>query len=122
MRLGPLAQMRVPTGPTVTPPSCLGLSTPLINILKQKDLPLRLKEGKVTLRPPPRVEGWGLSLPADGTSSWAGKLGQATCKPFSPSPPIPAFSTPSWGLGIQSNLAPHPSPQNLTSHFRLTVH
>lgn len=46
-----------------------------------------------------------------------GKLGQAACKPFSAPPPIPAFSTPSWGLGVQGKLAPHPKPRE--SHFSL---
>lgn len=50
--LGPAAQIRVPTGPALTPPSCLGLSTPPINILKQKDPPQHLKEGEVALWPP----------------------------------------------------------------------
>lgn len=47
-----------------------------------------------------------------------GKLGLVACEPFCPSPPIPAFSTPSWGLGVHSNLAPHPKPPE--SHFSLS--
>lgn len=35
----------------------------------QKHLPQHLKEDKVTLWPPPRVEGWGLRLPVDDMSS-----------------------------------------------------
>lgn len=43
---GPLAQIRVPAGPTVSPPSCLGLFTPPTNILKHR----KIRTSKVTLR------------------------------------------------------------------------
>lgn len=51
------------------------LHTPHQHPETQKVPPQRLKEGKVTVWSPPRVEGWGLRLAADGTSSWDWQVG-----------------------------------------------
>lgn len=110
--------MRVPKGPSVSCPSCLSLSTPPVDIRKQKDLPLQLKESNVTLSGHPlRMEGWGLSSIADGTASWGWQVGASGLEALFTFPTHPfAFSPPRWGLGFQSSLAPHP-PE---SHFSLS--
>lgn len=51
------------------------LHTPHQHPETQKDPSRCLKESTVTLWPPPRAEGWGLRLAADGTSSWDWQVG-----------------------------------------------
>lgn len=86
-----------------SPLSCLPLHTPHQHPETQKDLPGQLKEGKVTLRPPPppmRLKGW--RSPTWQLPAGTGKSGQEAPKPSSPSLASP---TPSWGLATQSSLA-----------------
>lgn len=54
----------------------------------------------------------GTEPPADGAASWAGSR-QVACEPSSP--PLPAAT------GVSEQPGPTPEPQNLTSHFHLTV-
>lgn len=113
--LGPLAQMRVPTGSTVTPPSCLGLYTPPINILKhRKTRPRCLKESSHPLATPKRggvgTEArcrWHILL---GLASWGRRPVNPSLLPH-PSLPSPR---PTGDWGFTATWHPTPSPQNLT--------